>query len=488
MHANARRAKTLAELAKAIANGTPSAKNSEALAKLGVPEDEQTNAAVVAAAVFHQAATGNIPAVEKWQQLTEDSAHDSGRYYLPAVQIGKAFVDINRQIEPNKEYIFKGGRGSLKSSFIGFKIVEIIKNYPDINGCVVRKVSNTIKDSVYAQIKWCILQLGLEEEFDFKVSPLEITYKKTGQKIYFRGADDPAKLKSIKPERGYIGFLWLEEADQFSGEEEQRNIQQSVLRGAGDVFFLFKSFNPPKSKTNFMNRYVAQRKANMVVHTSNYLDSPAEWLGEFFLAEAAHLAEANPSAYENEYMGMANGAGGLVFENVIDEEITDEQIATFDRIYQGVDWGWYPDPYVFVRLYYDKARETIYIFDEHRVNKQLNSATAAWILDKGYNDYLVVCDSQELKSINDYMGLGIKAQAAVKGPGSVEYGIKWLNGRKIVIDSHRCPYAYKEFTEYEYEKDKDGNDITGYPDANNHAIDATRYALERCMARRENRA
>lgn len=479
-----KRKRSLAELAAVIGDSDiKSAETKKTLSNLGIDVDEMTNNAAVVASIYRSAIRGNMSAVDKWEQLTERVKSDKSHYELPASQLGKAFVDINRQIEPNKEYVFKGGRGSLKSSYVGFKVIELIKNNPLMNACVVRKVSNTLKDSVYAQIRWCIIQLGLEEQFKFTTSPMEIKYIKTGQVIYFRGADDPAKLKSIKPSMGYIGILWFEEVDQFNGDEELRNIQQSVLRG-GDKSYLFKSYNPPKSRSNFMNKYVLEPKSNLVVHSSNYKDSPIEWLGEFFINEAEHLKETRPDAYENEYMGVANGSGGLVFDNVEARTITDDEIKKFDRIFQGVDWGWYPDQYAFLRTYYDSARETIYIFDENYVNKQSNAETGKWILDHGYNDYPVICDSAEPKSVNDYIDLSIPARGAIKGAGSVDYGFKWLQRRKIVVDSVRCPNAYRELMDYEYEKDKEGNDISGYPDGNDHAISALRYAYEPLFNRR----
>ncbi len=482
-----RQKKTMSELAKIISEAPVSTPNKKILKTMGIKAEDATNAALPVMGVFKQAAKGSVQAFEKWQQLTEDTKINDGEYCLPAKHIGSAFVDINRSIQPNMEYVFSGGRGSLKSSYVGFKLIELIKNNPNMSACVVRKISNTIKDSVYAQIKWCIIQLGLEEEFTFTVSPMEITYKKTGQVIYFRGADDPAKLKSIKPVKGYLGILWFEEVDQFKGDEELRNIQQSVLRG-GDEAYLFKSFNPPKSKNNFMNQYIRAPKANMVVHKSNYKQSPIEWLGEFFLNEAEHLKEVNPIAYENEYMGIANGTGGLVFENLEVRAISDKEIAKFDRIYQGLDFGWYPDPLAFLRVSYEADEETVYIFAEFGGNKWSNEKTADEIKTREYDDFRVTCDSAEPKSISDLIGFDIPAVGAVKGPGSIDYGFKWLQRRKIVIDPARCPNAHKELSEYEYEKDKDGNDISGYPDGNDHWISALRYALERCMNFRGNSA
>ena len=362
-------------------------------------------------------------------------------------------------------------------------ILELMKNNHDVHAVVCRKVGNTIKDSVYAKIKWAIGKQDFTEEFDAKKSPLEITLTATGQKIYFRGADDPDKIKSITPEFGYIGILWFEELDQFSGEEEVRKIEQSAIRG-GDRAWIFKTFNPPKPANNWANKYVKNQKENRVVHHSTYHDVPIEWLGQPFIDEAEHLKEVNPDAYDHEYGGIANGNGGNVFEYLEFREITDEEIAAFDRIYQGVDWGWFPDHYAFIRSYYNHNTETIYLIDENYVNKTSNAETGQWIIDKKYTDYNVTCDSAENKSINDYRDMGIPARPAVKGPGSVEYGMKWLQTKHIVIDQRRTPNAYKELSEYEYERDKEGNPISGYPDENNHIIDALRYSYEPLWSRR----
>ncbi len=162
-----------------------------------------------------------------------------------------------------------------------------------------------------------------------------------------------------------------------------RKIEQSAIRG-GELAWIFKSFNPPKTANNWANEYVTEVGENTLVHSSTYLDVPRDWLGQPFIDKAEHLKEINPEAYEHEYGGVANGNGGMVFEYLRFETITDEQIKTFDRIYQGVDWGFYPDPYAFIRAYYNAAKETIYLIDENYVNKQQNAVTAQWIKDKGY--------------------------------------------------------------------------------------------------------
>lgn len=478
-----RQKKTLSELAKMIAENPAPTTAKKKLTKMGISDEDANNNACIVAAVYDKAIKGNMQAVDKWEQLVAVSKSDESKYELPARVLGKAFVDINRQIKPNIEYVFEGGRGGLKSSFVAFKIVELIKNNPQMHACITRQVAGTLKDSVYANMKWAINELGLMEEFEYKVSPLEIKYIKTGQTIYFRGLDDETKLKSIKPEFGYIGILWKEEKDQMKGDAQERSVNQSVLRG-GDESYDFSSYNPPKSKSNWVNRIKLVPNPKRVIHHSSYLEAPAEWLGQKFIDDAAHLKEINPEAYEHEYLGVPNGDGGNVFEYLEIRDIADEEISRMDRIFAGVDYGWYPDAFCYLRTYYDSAREKIYLIDELYVNKWSNSKTADWIKKKGYDDYTMICDSAEPKSVNDFRDAGLPARGAIKGPGSIEYGFKFLQTKTIVIDPKRTPNAYKEITEYEYDRDKEGNVISGYPDGNDHAISALRYAYEPLFNRR----
>ena len=429
--------------------------------------------------------TLKIKQEQEEKKAAEEAARNAKPYHMDLYNIPDCFHWAIRDIRDKEhlEYVFKGGRGSTKSTTVGMTIVELMKNNHDIHAVVCRKVGNTIKDSVYNKIKWAIGKQEFTEKFDSKLSPMEITLKATGQKIYFRGADDPDKIKSINPEFGYIGILWFEELDQFAGPEEIRKIEQSAIRG-GNLAWIFKSFNPPKTMNNWANKYVIEPKENRIVHSSTYLDVPKEWLGQPFVDEAEHLKEVNPNAYEHEYMGIANGNGGNVFEYLEIRDITDEEIVRMDRIFAGVDYGWYPDAFCYLRTYYDSAREKIYLIDELYVNKWSNSKTADWIKKKGYDDYTMICDSAEPKSVNDFRDAGLPARGAIKGPGSIEYGFKFLQTKTIVIDPKRTPNAYKEITEYEYDRDKEGNVISGYPDGNDHAISALRYAYEPLFNRR----
>ena len=399
-------------------------------------------------------------------------------------KIGPAFYDIAHDIfmHGHTHYDFSGGRGSLKSSTVSVLVPLLLISNPGTHALVLRKVANTIRDSVYAQYIWAIGELGMAAYWEAKVSPMELIYKPTGQKIMFRGADDPMKIKSIKVPFGYIAVTHFEEKDQFAGRAEIRTILQSTMRG-GSKYWNFESYNPPISRDNWANKDSLEERADRLCHRSTYLQAPPEWLGEQFLAEAEHLRDTDERAYQHEYLGIPVGTGGNVFDNLELREITDEEMSHFDHIYQGVDYGWFPDPFAFIRLHYDRARETIYLMDEIYQNKLTNEASGNIIIQRGYKDAYITCDSAEPKSVADYRAMGLPAKAAVKGPGSVDYGMKWLQRRKIVIDRKRTPNAYNEFVNYEYDRNKDGDIISGYPDENNHLIDATRYAVERISRR-----
>ena len=406
--------------------------------------------------------------------------------YMPAKNIGKAFVDLYRDIKDRKhdDYWLEGGRGSAKSSFWSQIVPEELENNPNWCAICIRKVANTLKDSVYSQLEWGMDNLSetfpfINENWVKTKSPLEMRNKKTGQMIYFRGADDPGKIKSIKPPKNmYIAIIIYEEFDQMTGMNEVRKIDQSVKRG-GNEFMTFRIYNTPKSKKHFVNVEKRSPNPKRLVHKSTYLDAPVDWLGQPFFDDAELLKQNNPVAFKNEYLGEETGDGGNVFENVELREITDEEIENFDYLYQGMDFGWFPDPLAWTKMCYQPNKLTLYIFDEYVVNKMSNSKVWNYLKEnKGVkNDDLITADSAEPKSIGDFQSYGSLMRGAKKGPDSVEYSMKWLSGlAKIVIDSRRCPKTAEEFTTYEYPQDKDGNYITGYVDADNHCIDSVRYA------------
>jgi PBSX family phage terminase large subunit len=383
-------------------------------------------------------------------------------------------------------YDLYGGRGSTKSSFIGTMIPLGLMSDPNANAVIFRKVGNTIGTSVYEQILWGLNALGVMDEWKCTTSPYKITYRKTGQVILFRGLDKAKKMKSIKVSQGYLKYLWFEELDEFAGEEEIRSVQQSVMRG-GPKFVVFKSFNPPISKSNWANQYVMTPRRGALRHKSCYTDVPQDWLGEQFFDDAEELKQTNPRAFEHEYLGNAVGTGGEVFDNLEIRQITDEEIYHFDNIYMGIDWGWYPDPFHWGKMHYDSTRRTLYIYDEFRANKMSNAETwNSLVVKKGVTGSdLITADSAEPKSVADYREYGAMCRGAIKGPDSVRYGMKWLQSlRAIVIDPVRCPNTAREFTHYEYERTQNDEVISSFPDANNHSIDMVRYAMERVYKRK----
>jgi len=422
------------------------------------------------------------------------------------------YDDVLRDILMHKHthYVFAGGRGSTKSSFVGISIPLLIIQNPNCHAVVFRKVGNTIQKSTRAQIEWGISKLGLDNLFNIpKLYSNPIVYKPTGQQIIFMGLDDPNKVKSIKLPFGYIGITWWEELDQFAGEPEIRKALQSTMRG-GNLFWDFRTFNPPISRNNWANEYaeVAEYRENTLVVRNTYLDVPEEWLGTQFFEEAEELRDINPRAFQHEYLGIPVGVGGDVFQNAeaLDMEKLVDTIAydefgkeyikkvpmwqTFDHIYNGIDWGFAKDPFRFVRMHFDAKHLDLYIFAEYSTLRTRNEDAFRQLYDELKlikREELVTADSAEEKSIADFRAYGAFIRGAEKGPDSVRYGIKWLQGlRHIYIDKKRCPETYHEFINYEYEQDRSGNFISAYPDADNHSIDATRYALEKYWKRRGN--
>ncbi|MFE4569088.1 PBSX family phage terminase large subunit [Paenibacillus chitinolyticus] len=264
-------------------------------------------------------------------------------------------------------YWLKGGRGSTKSSFISVEIILGIMADPNANAMVVRKVKITLRESVFEQLAWAIEKLGVFHLWEIPKAKLELIYLPTSQKILFRGADDPKKIKSAKVSKGYFKYVWFKEVDEFGGMEEIRTINQTLLRG-GEKFVVFYSFNPQKSQRNWVNTEVTEQRSDRLVHHSTYLTVPPEWLRPQFIFEAEHLKKTKPESYRHEYLGEVVGTGGVVFTNLTFREITDEEISIFDRIRRGLDFGYAKDPAHYGVMHYDKTRRRLYIFHElHQV-------------------------------------------------------------------------------------------------------------------------
>lgn len=398
--------------------------------------------------------------------------------------IASSFHDIHKDIKLGKHthYWLRGGRGSTKSSFVAIEIILGIMRDPLANAVGLRKVKDTLHDSVYEQMAWAIDTLGVSDYWEAKISPLSFTYLPTGQKILFRGADKPKKIKSIKFAKGYCKFLWYEELDEFNGMDEIRMINQSLMRG-GPKFTVFYSYNPPKSANSWVNTEVKLTRNDRIAHHSTYITVPRDWLGEQFIIEAEHLQQTKLTSYEHEYLGVETGTGGEVFDNIQIRPISNEEIQEFETVHRGGDFGFAVDPFSYVVMHYNRKYKRLYIFHEFYQVGLSNTKAIEHIKQENKDNGMVTLDSAEPKSIHEFRQHGIKVRAAKKGPDSIEYGVKFLQDLEaIIIDDRRCPETAREFLTYELEKDANGNFKAGYPDKNNHAIDATRYAMnDECM-------
>ena len=394
--------------------------------------------------------------------------------------ISPSFYGLHKEIKTDAfdEYWLKGGRGSTKSTFISIEILLGLIKDPNANAVVCRRYQNELRDTVYGQFEWTASRMGITHLFKFQVSPMQIIYIPTGQKIVFKAADNPKKMKSINLGKGYIKYAWFEELDQFASMEEIRNILQSLFRGEDKQRIVFFSYNPPKSGRSWVNQEAKVPKKGRRVHHSTYLDVPKNWLGERFLADAQHLKKTNETAYRHEYLGEEVGTGLEIFTNIELIRIPDEEILTFDQIRQGLDFGYAVDPLAFERMHYAKKYRRVYFIDEisgiNLFNREFFNK-----LKPPYRLQMTIADSAEPKSIAELKTFGMRIKGARKGPGSVEYGIKFLQDmEKIIIDPERCPRAAKEFVNYALEMDRSGEVKSRFPDKDNHSIDAARYGLE----------
>ena len=403
------------------------------------------------------------------------------RLWAPAFDALSA--DIDR--EGHAEYWLKGGRGSGKSTFTARKILLGLLGHPKASAMVYRKVAVTLRQSVYAEIVKAIDALGLRPWCEFRLSPLEIRFKPTGQRILFRGADDPGKSKSITLSKGYFGYLWLEEAADFSSIEDVRTIKASVLRGeSAQKPLTFLTYNPPMSAGNWINGEVLEPRDDRLVHHSSYLDLPSAWIGENFIADAEALRQSNERAWRHMYMGEVTGTGGQVFDNVTLRTIAPDELSGLDRFYNGLDFGFALDPDAMTRWAYSAHTRTLYAVREFVAshNSLDTLAERVRLLAEGG---VVWCDSEAPRDIAELQQRGVNAVPVRKGPGSVQAGIKWLqNLVGIVVDPKRTPNIAREFSGYEYIRDRVGNILPDVPDKDNHTIDSCRYALNQLIMQR----
>jgi PBSX family phage terminase large subunit len=377
--------------------------------------------------------------------------------------------------------VLKGGRSSGKSTMTGLKIVLLLMK-EQCDALIVRKVGVTLRDSVFAQILEAIDWLGASAKFRITYNPLEIKYTPTGQRMIFRGADKPEKLKSIKT-KNRIGILWIEELADFNLFEDVEMILNSVIRAEG-FYKVFFTYNPPKRKGNWVNKMFETNLsvANTYIHHSTSFDNPFQ--SKLFLERAEAWRQKDPHFFSWNYEGTPIGGGVMPFSNLEFRAITNEEISLFDNIKCGLDWGYSVDPLAYVRCHYDKKYRILYIFGEIYGIKLHNYNVSTQLKKHNWTD-LIVADSSEPRSIQDLGSYGFKVVGARKGQGSVEWGLEWLDSlSKIIIDPVRCPNTTREFEQADYAIDRNGETIPRLS-GEDHAIDAVRYATEDIQLNRQ---
>ena len=408
--------------------------------------------------------------------------------------IAPSFYGIHKHIK-NKSYEeiwLAGGRGSTKTSFTAIEIVLGIMKDPDSNALCIRKVADTLRRSVYANILWAIDVLGVGQYFECKKSPLEVIYIPTGQAIIFSGLDDPEKLKGIKVTKGYFKFLWFEELTNFHGYDEVRNVMQSVLRGGAEDWNdddvgqndcqVIMSYNPPKSVNDWVNEEVEKEHHSRFVHKSSYLDVPRQWLGRKFIADAERIKRIDFEKYRHEYLGECIGLSErIIFDGKWEEkefETPDLRDMYQSRYFYGVDWGFANDPTAGVRCWIQD--ECLYIdYEFGGVGIEIVDTPKA-IVDNlpDVSRWKIWADCARPETISHCVRAGMNMDKCDKWSGSVEDGIEYLKSFNKIYVHPRCKEMINEFKRYSYKVDKRTEEILPVPeDKHNHYIDALRYAL-----------
>lgn len=392
-----------------------------------------------------------------------------------------AFTDFHKALKAEYlYYVLKGGRASSKSTHTGIELVLRRMKY-NSHALAIRKYGVYLEKSVYEQLKWAINFLDVRHLWHEKKSPLTLTYLPTGASIYFLGADDPVRIKSLMLSDMPITDLWVEEAADFKTEEEISLMVNTIVRGqlpAGMRYKVFLTYNPPKRKAHWLNKKYETSIIipNTYIHHSDYRCNP--YLSEQILDEIKHVEATNKQKYDWEWLGLPIGSGVVPFNNLRFEPIPDELIREFDNLRQGLDFGYANDPLSFNRLQYDKTRRGIYVFGEIYGLQISNRALYDKAKSRSWTDKEVKCDSAEPKSIAELKSYGMQAKPVKKGPDSVEYGERWLDDLEfIIIDPARCPNTTREFEMADYQVDRDGNIKNKLNDTDNHSIDAVRYAM-----------
>ena len=372
--------------------------------------------------------------------------------------------------------VCKGSRASKKSTTTAMNLIYRIMEYPESNALVVRKTYRTLLDSCFAQLKWAVNRLGVKDYFDFKLSPLEIIYKPTGQKILFRGLDDPLKVTSVTVDVGSLCFLWIEEAYEIMSESDFDMLDESI-RGEvpkGHFKQITLTFNPWNERHWIKRRFFDKVDKDVLAITTNYTCN--EWLDRSDLNVFERMKENNPRRYQVAGLGNWGIVDGLIYENFEERQFTLEDVKDYKTV-AGLDFGYTNDPTAFFIGFLDKKDSILYVWDEMYSKGLSNKKIYENIKNMGYSKEKITGDSAEPKSIDELKGYGLRIKGAKKGKDSILNGIQWIQDLKIVIHP-RCNNFLTEISNYQWDKDKFGKALNRPIDDFNHLLDAMRYALE----------
>lgn len=398
--------------------------------------------------------------------------------YLPDI-IGKGYRDF--WSFKGRYRVCKGSRASKKSKTTALNLIYRLMKYPEANILVVRKVFGTLKDSCYTELKWAIHRLNVDSLFDCKLSPLEITYKPTGQKIYFRGLDDPLKITSITVDVGCLCWCWIEEAYEISSEADFDMLDESIRGEVSDGLFkqITVTLNPWSDKHWIKKRFFDVESPDILAKTTNYLCN--EWLDEADKRLFEDMKKNNPRRYQVAGLGDWGITDGLVYENYREDKEFDlhkiKEIPGIQSVF-GLDFGYTNDPTALFCGMVDVTNKRLYVFDEMYQTGLSNERIAEMITAKGYRKEKIRADSAEPKSIDRLRELGLShIRAARKGKDSILNGIDLIQDYEIIINPV-CNNFANEISRYAWDKDKQGNTINKPVDEHNHLMDAMRYAME----------
>ena len=431
--------------------------------------------------------------------------------YKPQVNRGKKIVSLPEVVGrgygtfwnwKGRYRAVKGSRASKKSKTTALWFITNMMKYPDANTLVVRKTYRTLKDSCFTELKWAIHRLGVDAFWDVKESPLEMTYKPTGQKIYFRGLDDPLKVTSITVDQGCLCWMWIEEAYEISSEDDFNMLDESIRGAVPEGSDLFKqitlTFNPWNEHHWLKKRFFDNPDDETLALTTNYMCN--EWLDSADRKVFETMKKQNPRRYRVAGLGDWGILDGLVYENWKEEAfeiISKADFLDLDEAEQkaknyvfkesvksafGLDFGYTNDPAALFVGFIDTKDKKIYVYDEMYAAGLSNERIANNVQSMGYGKERIIADSAEPKSIDQLKGLGLKVKGAEKGKDSVNHGIQFIQDYEIIIHP-RCVNFLTEISNYTWDKDKLGNKLNRPIDDFNHLMDAMRYALEKFIAK-----